>query len=1355
MYSTTNVFDNTVRGNVRKFIAKIKCGKNENTDAIKSLKQYSQLPSDTLTIGGAFTSTLELALWNPDFSLQNKEFQVELGLETEDGTTEWCPLGYYTSESLKRSTDGMITITAYDRIYSKMSGAFFSKLTYPADAIDVLNEISQKTGVEIQTTNLTSGVKIQKRKVVSNKEIDENGSIEQVTTYENPFDGYTYREALGYIAMLFCKYAIADRDGSVKLVWFNEIENYKVTADYYYELTTDETAFSVGKITCNTGEKEFEVGSGTNNIQLSNPIMTQERLNYIYDVAKTLTFIPSSFPFYGDMRLDIGDIIKVVKTDGSIYSVPIMSVTQEFDGGLRTSVQSFGGLEQEVETKGPIATRLERQYTELLLIKELVGEKASFDNLYALSGEFGSLKADYGEFEKLVTEDFKAVNADIINLKSNSITTDNLDAKLAEIGALTAETADLKYATIVDLNALSGKFEELSAKSITTGNLSASVANLGYLKTDEADIKYAKIETLETEYLQLKNLSAETAKLGYLTAIEADIGYAKIDFSNVGKQVVSSSMIMDSAVTNEKVANLSANKITSGTIDASMIRVINLNADNLTVGTINGKLIGDGSVDLDKLSKEVPTKEYLDKVQNELQGQIDGAIETFTKAEIPTLNNEPASLWVDNATKDKHIGDICYVVNPTSSADGYCYRFADLGANGNHDYSWVLIKDNDVTKALQDIIDINGEITGIKKFDVEISSWRTDTDQELSSLKSKTSSLETDIGKKVESSVFNELKQTVDENSLRITSVSDVVKDKADNSTVSELTNTVNEVKQTANSNSMSISEMKSDIEQKADGKEVTALVQKTTSLEQNLDGFKTTVSNTYVTKETADNLQKQIDGAIETFSGNEVPTLLNIPASEWTADNEKDTHIGDLYIVNSNGGDYAGFYYRFEKNGNSYQWTLLKDNEISKALQDSKEANEKADFNTNSIKELSTSIEQTNEKISTEVKRIDDLGEKSSELEQSIEGISIKLNETTSAAAKTATNYLNFSSKGLLIGDMTASKLGKNVLIDTESVNIRDGDTVLATFGKDLIELGKNATSSVISLCGGKGTIKSTPLSSGSTYYGLELSSDVILKLNSYDVKIHGTDGSSYQGYVSARGDADTATSEVYMMATASDKIRTLIDLYCDGGGGFIKESVTDGSGTNDLEIYPSHTFFKKRIVLANNQALHGETTDGQTQSMVHMSSNDIIVLGYGSYTKGIGKTVLSGNIIEFLVKTAGTRYKPYYDADLEDGEVDTWRVNGLVTTSKTQIVFMIPLGKPVIGNPTITVTSMMGLEIRQNGKYTHGSALNQYIIPDSYKAALVGGNCIHVTANVSDTTNAINNETCFIRADIAIEFE
>ena len=70
--------------------------------------------------------------------------------------------------------------------------------------------------------------------------------------------------------------------------------------------------------------------------------------------------------------------------------------------------------------------------------------------------------------------------------------------------------------------------------------------------------------------------------------------------------------------------------------------------------------------------------------------------------------------------------------------------------------------------------------------------------------------------------------------------------------------------------------------------------------------------------------------------------------------------------------------------------------------------------------------------------------------------------------ASKTATNYLSFSSSGLVIGDMTASTLGKNVLIDSDSVDIRNGSTTLASFGADYLYLAKNSRNATIDLCNG-----------------------------------------------------------------------------------------------------------------------------------------------------------------------------------------------------------------------------------------------------------------------------------------------
>lgn len=436
------------------------------------------------------------------------------------------------------------------------------------------------------------------------------------------------------------------------------------------------------------------------------------------------------------------------------------------------------------------------------------------------------------------------------------------------------------YADLITVNkALINKLDVDTAKITyaTITNLNATNATINNLKTNKLDATYADIINANVESLKAANAEIIKLKANSLTADIADLKYAQIDFANVKGQVVTTSLIKDGAVTNEKVQSLSANKLTAGTIDASKITVTNLNADNITVGTINGKRIGTGSLSLDKLAEEVPTKEYLDRVQEDLQGQIDGNIETFTKTEIPTLNNEPAINWKDNATKNKHIGDICYVVNPASSADGYSYRFANTGTEQAPAYEWVLIKDSDVTKALQDIININGEITGIKKFNVEISSWKTDTDSELSSLKTRTTTLETDIGNKVDTTTFNEVKQTVDENSSTITKMSETLSKKADSSTVTALSNTVNSIKQTADSNTSSISSLTTVVEKKANQDEVTNISNKLTTVEQNLNGLTVDVTNQY------QYIDNQLNGNHKIYEITHEPTRDNYPANEWS----------------------------------------------------------------------------------------------------------------------------------------------------------------------------------------------------------------------------------------------------------------------------------------------------------------------------------------------------------------------------------------------------------------------------------------------------------------------------------------
>lgn len=780
MYKTSEKFKNAVYGDSRTFLAKVSNGTHSASEEILSLKQTSRsVADDCISIGGAVSSYVEIKMWDPGFALDGTELEISICMVI-DSKPEWVALGLFTAQKPK-SDGGVVTFTAYDRIQTRMSGAFISELTYPCDGKTVLVEMAKKTGVPIITTNLPDGVMIPKRAVSTDSIVDGYGNPVTDTKYVTPFDGYTYREALSYIAQFYGMFATVDRVGNVVFRWYTAAD-CSISADRYYDdLTLGESVFTVEKIICQAGNDTLSAGEGTACMQLENPVMTQERLTAVYQQIKTLEFLPASVSFLGDPRIDVGDIIAVTDKTGNVVKIPVMSLVQDYDGGLLSEVQSFGKSESATgQSKGPTAQKLDRVYTDLFLVKEMVGEKANFDYVYGLEGNFKKLSGDYLSFKSGEFEDLKAKQADF-----ETATTKNFSAQTAQIKKLSGDLASFKTGDFESLKSKQADFETATAKNFTatsaridavTGDLASyknvvaenllaangKIENLETttLKAADAKLTYATIESLnalkgDVTDLNVGSLTARVATIegAYISKTETKqllAGYADIKLANVAAGTIGSALISDGAITDAKIASVSANKLTAGTIDAAKITVINLNADNLTVGKINGKLIGTGTVDLDKLSKEVPTKEYLDSVQNGLQNQIDSAIQTYTTNTIPTLKNSPAVSWTDDSTRAKHVGDICYVTNAGSNADGYCYRFTNTGTSTNPVYEWVLIKDSDVNKALQELVTVNGDISGLKSFQSETSSWRTSTDTEISSVKTRTTTIETTYSTKEE-----------------------------------------------------------------------------------------------------------------------------------------------------------------------------------------------------------------------------------------------------------------------------------------------------------------------------------------------------------------------------------------------------------------------------------------------------------------------------------------------------------------------------------------------------------------------------------------------------------------------------
>ena len=487
-----------------------------------------------------------------------------------------------------------------------------------------------------------------------------------------------------------------------------------------------------------------------------------------------------------------------VRFDGSTERTPLTGFTASVSKGDRISVSRFG---LEVIADG--------NYTD---------PSAGKSDIAQANVKIENITSSFGEFEKLTTRE--------------------LEAEKARIGDLEADTAKIHSLTAEEISAATAYIADLDAGNVTAANIIA----------DHGDFATVKANAAKVQNLTAAELEADHATIGSL-----DSNFAHIDLANVDNAWIDSGVIKDGAITSAQILGLSANKLTAGTINGNTINVTNLNADNITAGTLNGQRIGTGSLSLDKLSEDVYTEAEVDSMLSDMQDEIDGAIETWTGTDVPTLNNAPASSWATSSDKDKHVGDVYFVVNSQSQQNGYNYRFTKSGST----YSWQLIKDSDVTNALQRLQTAEGQIT---QFDSDITQLQTDTGSlatRATSLETRMTTAEGDISDKVDTATFNELSSTVDGNSASITTLSTTVSQKADSSTVTTLSNTVNTVSQTASGNSTKLSQLTTTLGTNADGTTKTGdIVHRMSSTEQDLSGFKTTVSSTYATKQELDDLE-------------------------------------------------------------------------------------------------------------------------------------------------------------------------------------------------------------------------------------------------------------------------------------------------------------------------------------------------------------------------------------------------------------------------------------------------------------------------------------------------------------------
>lgn len=488
MKNLSTAMTEIVKGNSARYYSKYVVDKKEHTETLNNFKFQNIInPNNEITIGNTCASSVTFSIYMPTVSLENKEITIFEGVKV--GTEiKYIQLGIFTVT--KQTSDGEYTsYEAYDKMY-KADMPYFSDMTFPSTDKAILNEICSKLGISLATNIVTTH-----------------------TINEKP-QGYTYREIIGYMAMLQGCNAAINSDGNLEIKWYKD-SGYVLDGHKYYQqgvTFTTSKDFIIQKLTCNntksgsTEQSEIISGNGATGLTFANPFMTQAILDEIYKKIGGFTFRPITVKFLGDWRLEVGDIITVNK-GGVDYKVPIMQIVHECDGGLISTVTSIGQSDTENSNiaSGPVTKQMQRYYADLIVVNKALINKLDVE----------TAKITYATITNLT-----AVKGDVDYLKVNNLTVDKANLLYASIERMEVVEGQIRNLNVDDLKAQVANINTLMFGSASGGSLTTEFSNSVVSLIGDAQIKSAMIESIAADkitsgkiYTNLVEILSESGNL--------------------------------------------------------------------------------------------------------------------------------------------------------------------------------------------------------------------------------------------------------------------------------------------------------------------------------------------------------------------------------------------------------------------------------------------------------------------------------------------------------------------------------------------------------------------------------------------------------------------------------------------------------------------------------------------------------------------------------------------------------------------------------------------------------------------------------------------------------------------------
>ncbi|MBB6696239.1 hypothetical protein [Clostridium algidicarnis] len=641
MYNVTQDFLKSVKQNGREFQASVKVGdiifKDDNIVEISLEEDVN--PTDSLMLGSVASNKLQVTLVDTPYTstLGNAMVSASIGLLV-GGVYEEVPLGIFAIDDISKDKN-TIKLTCFDNMI-KLEKAYFSNLSYPASIKDVAQEICTKAGVKLAT------------------------ELPDITI--NKIEGYTYREAISFIASFLGGFARFNRLGALEIKSYTDT-NIEVTGDNYFKLTTSENPFVLGRIACKVGEDIISVGTNGNEIKLENPIMTQVQLNNIFNSLKTLSYMPYSMDWQGNVALMAGDKIKITDVKGKTHNTLLMQQTLSYKGGLSSTSKAVGKTDQaqEFSSGGKISNKVDKVIVEQAhiryalmeraTIEDLIATRARIDHLYTVdlvvvNSKISALQANEVEINQALIKkanvyDLNVIKGQVETLEVgsqvvNNLLAGNISAKNIQAGAITAGSGIIADGAIGN-----AQISNLSANKFTSGSINTSLVEVASAD-GRLNIKGNRLQIIDKgiERVALGDVNKNGSVFGLLVR-GADGQTILLDQDGVRKAGITAEAIDDSKV--DKKANIQGSKLDIN----SVVRQINVAGTETIVGT--KVKVGDRTLDVElstqnnritesftNLSKQQATINAMDKaIKLKVDNQVFTEYKTSYEGKMTVIDN--------------------------------------------------------------------------------------------------------------------------------------------------------------------------------------------------------------------------------------------------------------------------------------------------------------------------------------------------------------------------------------------------------------------------------------------------------------------------------------------------------------------------------------------------------------------------------------------------------------------------------------------------------------------------------------------------------------------------------------------